>query len=213
MIKDSTLTRWASAIFLAGAIACVHGHAQQSGQREVREYPAEAGRQSPLEVVSVRVKGEPVGPGHRFAGGDDWLSGLTFRVKNVSDAPISFVDIRLRFPTPAGDKRESVGLLGMLSYGCYPGGRCYPDAAGSHKEIMPGQAQDIELSEHSYQGLMVSLARLGVQLPVESAQYEIDSVFFAADTMWSRGLLMKRDPVEPNKFKTVGRYVLTKTPE
>ncbi|MDT7603180.1 MAG: hypothetical protein QOF61_1177, partial [Acidobacteriota bacterium] len=103
--------------------------------------------------------------------------------------------------------------LGILRYGCYPGYPCYPDAAGSYKEIMPGQVQDIELTGDAYKRLVDSLTQLGVQTPVESAEYEIDSVSFADDTMWSRGFLLKRDAVEPNKYRTVGRYVLPKNPE
>ena len=213
MINYSTLASWASAMLLAGTLVGVQGHAQQSGQRQVRRYTAEPGIQSPLEVVSVRVKGEAIEPGRRFAGGDDWLAGLTLRVRNVSDRPISFVDIRLLFPTPVGDKRKSVGLIGMLRYGCWPGYSCYPDAAGSHQEIMPGQAQDIELTGDAYQRLMSALAQLGVQTPVESAEYEIDSAFFDADTRWSRGFLLKRDPAAPNKYRTVGRYAPAKNPE
>ena len=41
MINYSTLTRFVSAVLLAGALACVSGHAQQAGQRVVNQYPVE----------------------------------------------------------------------------------------------------------------------------------------------------------------------------
>ena len=213
MFKDATLTRWSAVVILAWTFACAQVQAQQPGQRTVRQYPAEPGSQSPLEVVSVKVKGEAVEPGRPFTGGDDWLAGLTIKLKNVADKPISFVDRRLLFPTPAGDKRKSVGLLGLLRYGCWPGYPCYPDASGSDKQILPGQTQDIELTEEAYKRLESSLAQLGARTPVESAEFEIDSAFFDDDTRWSRGFILKRDPAEPNKYKTVGRYVPPKNPE
>jgi hypothetical protein len=212
MTKDSALARWVSTVLLIGALACVHAHAGQAGQREVRQTPSEPGSQSPVEIVSVRVKGQTVEPGRRFEGGDDWLAGLVLRVKNVSDVPIAYVEVRLRFPTPAGDKREGVGLIGLMSYGCCPGYPCKPDAAGSSKEIMPGQTQDIELTGEAYGRLLSALAQVGARTPVESAEYEIDTVIFDADTRWSRGFLLKRDPASPNTFRTASRYALPKKP-
>jgi len=63
---------YVSAILLV-TLACAAVPARQSGQRVVSQAPAEAGRQSPVEVVAVKVKGEPVLPGRPFAADDDWL--------------------------------------------------------------------------------------------------------------------------------------------
>ena len=203
--------RSASVLLLAGVLTCVHVYARQQGQRVISQAPIEAGRQSPVEVVSVRVNGEAVEPGQRFAAGDDWLRGLTFRVKNVSDKPLMFVGLNLRFPT-AADKSKSTQLSGPLGYGCWPGFPCRPDAKGVHNEIAPGEARDIELTAGRYESFMAGLASLRVALPVESAEYDIDTVFFDADTMWSRGLLFKRDTVKPDEFKMTGKYELPKRP-
>jgi len=209
-----TLTRWTSAILLVGSLASVAVFAQQPGQRVVSQHPLEPGIQSPLEVVSVWVKGKAVEVGQPFESGDDWLMGLTIRVKNVSGKPISFVDVRLHFPTPAGDNRKSVGFSGMFRFGCWRGGGgVAPCAMGSCKEIMPEQMQDIELTEETYKRLGRALAEFNLQRTVESVQFEIAGVVFDPDTMWSRGLLFKRDPVKANKFRTVGRYLLTNKPE
>ena len=207
-----TFIRSAPALILVGAlVCCAPVYARQSGQRVISQTPVEPGRQSPVEVVSVRVKGEAVEPGRRFTAGDDWLLGLTFRVKNVSDEPLIFVGLSLRFPT-AADKSKSVQLSGPLGYGCWPGFPCRPDANGSYKEILPGEVQEIELMAARYEGLSGALAKVGAALPVESAEYDIDNVFFDADTMWSRGLLFKRDPAKPDEFKMMGKYELSKRP-
>lgn len=214
MTNYLTLTRWASAILFVASLACIAGLARQPGQRVVSQYPLEPGTQSPLEVVSVRVKGEEVEPGRPFAAGDDWLAGLALWVKNVSGKPISFVDVRLHFPAPAGDNRKSLGIVGMLRFGCWQGGGgVAPYAVGSCKEIMPGQTQGIELTDETYKRLGRALAQFNLRTPVESVQFEIDGVVFDPDTRWSRGLLFKRDPVEANKFRTVGRYLLPDKPE
>ena len=211
-INVSRAFRLVSSILLC-ALTCVAGHARQSGTRVVGQSPVEAGRQSPVEVISVSVKGKAVEPGHPFAAGDDWLAGLTFRVRNVSDRPVSFVDISLRVPAADRHKKGSVSLVGSVRYGCWPGFPCYPDAAGSSGEIMPGETRDVELTEARASGLLAAFARLGAAMPVESLEYDIDSAFFDADTQWSRGLLFRRDPSEPGTYKMAGKYVLPKKPD
>src|SRR5687767_9518115 len=183
--------RLAAAILLC-ALACAEGQARQTGRRVIRQAAVEAGRQSPVEVVSVSVGGRAVEPGRPFAAGDDWLLGLTFTVKNVSDRPVSFVDISLRLPTAAGNKHSSTSFVGPVRYGCWPGFPCYTDAAGSSAEILPGETRDVAVRIVP-KGFAALLARLGAATPVESAEYDIDAVFFDADTRWSRGLLFRRD--------------------
>lgn len=213
MVSVTTLIRRASVILLVGVLACVTGLARQSGQRVINQASVEPGLQSPVEVISVSVRGGAVEPGRPFPAGDDWLAGFTLRVKNVSDRPVSVVDVRLRFPTPAGHKRKHVSLLGLLTYGCRAGYGCHPDASGSAGAIMPGETRDMVLTDEAHKRLGANLAQLGVPTPVEAAEYEIDSVFFDADTLWSRGNVLKRDPAEPNKYKWSERYALPKKPE
>ena len=213
MVNVTTHVRQASVILLAVALACATGRAQQPRQRVISQVPLEAGLQSPVEVISVRVGGGDVEPGRPFPAGDDWLAGFALRVKNVSDRSISVVDVSLRFPTPAGHKSKHVSLLGLFTYGCRPGYGCHPDASGSTGEIMPGETRDMVLTEAAYKRLEAGLAQLGVPMPVRAAEYEIASVFFDADTLWSRGNILKRDIAEPNKYKWSERYTAPKKPE
>jgi hypothetical protein len=207
-INGPRAIRLASAI-LVGALACAAGQARQAGRRVIGPAPVEAGRQSPVEVVSVSVKGKAVGPGRPFDAGDDWLSGLTFTVKNVSDRPVTFVDISLRVPA-AGGQRKTGSMVGPLRYGCWPGFPCYPDAEGSSAAILPGETRDVVLTEERAKSFVAGLAQVGAAMPVESAEYDIDSAFFDADTRWSRGLVFRRDPSEPDTYRMEGKYVLPK---
>jgi hypothetical protein len=207
----SRLACSAFALLIIGALTCVAGQGQGPNLRRISQAPIERGRQSPVEIISVKVKGETIEPGRQFSAGDDWLLGLAFRVKNVSDRPIMFVDVSLRFPN-AASKTNYTQVLGPLRYGCWPGARCYPDASGHYKEIMPGETQDVVLTEEGYRSLMAGLSRLSVPTPVESVEYDVDSIFFDADTTWNRGFISKRDPLEPNTYKMEGKYELPKRP-
>lgn len=205
--RFSAAARLASAILML-ALACAEGQARQTGRKVVRPAAAEAGRQSPVAVVAVGVAGKAVEPGRPFEAEDDWLLGLTFTVKNVSDRPVSFVDISLRLPLAAGLKHRWTSFVGPVRYGCWPDFQpCYTDASGSSAEIKPGETRDVVL-RMTPENLASMLARLGVATPVESAEYDIDAVFFDAETRWSRGLLFRRDPSEPNSYRMEGKYVL-----
>ena len=140
------------------------------------------------------------------------LFGLTFRLKNVSDRPISYVEVSLQFQSAVGHQAKSGRMVGPVAYGCYPGFPCRPDITGSSNEILPGETRDVGLRA-SPEGFVAALARLGVSMPIRSADYDFDSVLFDAGTKWSRGLLFRHDPSEPNTFRMEGKYVLPKKPE
>ena len=201
-----TVSLSATALMLVVAlVCCAPVCARQSGQRVIGPAPVEPGRRSPVEVVSVRVKGEDVAPGRPFAADDDWLRGLTITVKNVSDKPLIFVGLSLRLPN-AADKSKSAQMTGPLSYGCWPGFPCRADAKGSYGEIMPGAVQEVELMAANYESFMAALVKVSAALPVESVEYDVDTVFIDADTMWSRGFLFKRDAVKPDEFRMAEKY-------
>jgi hypothetical protein len=210
-VNVSTSVRVAAALLVC-ALTCLQARAQESRLRVVRPAPVEAGRQSPVEVVSVRVKGAAVEAGRHFPAGDDWLRGLTLKLKNVSDRPVSYVDISLHFPTVAGRENKMLQVTGPVAYGCFPGFPCRTDVSGSHAEILPGETREVELSEARYQGLIAALARTGAATPVESLEYGIDSVLFDPDTKWSRGFLFRRDPSDPSTYRMSDKYVLPKRP-
>jgi len=58
--------------------------------------------QMPVEILSIKLNGKEVQPGEKIDGDDDWLLGLSFTFKNISDKPIAFIDIGLRFPSRKG---------------------------------------------------------------------------------------------------------------
>jgi hypothetical protein len=194
-------------ISLACTLACSTGAAQQQRATAVSQYPAPQGIKSPLEVVSIRSKGETIQSGRQFQGSDDWLAGLTLSVKNVSDKPISFIDVRLLLPASEGSGHKNIWLPGVLKYGCWPGGRGHaPYALGSCEKIMPGRTQSIEITEETYKRMVDTFAELGICTPTAAAQFEIDAVAFDNDTLWEHGSLFKRDPIEPNTFRKVATY-------
>lgn len=208
-----TLTRLASALLLVGTLTCLSGQAREPRPRVISRVPVEAGRQSPIQIVTVKFKGEAVEPGRPFLAGDDWLVDLTFRVKNVSDRPISYVAISLRVPADAGRQNKFSEFVGPYRYGCPPGFPCLPEATRLQKEIMPGEMQDVVVPEGAYQNLTAALAQNGAATPIVAAEYDIDSVVFDADTRWRGGFIFRRDPLEPGTYRMADKYGLPEQPE
>jgi hypothetical protein len=59
----------------------------------------------PIEIESIKVKGNPINFDEPLGNDKDWLQGLTIRVKNISEKPISYISIELwSYPPESGDK-------------------------------------------------------------------------------------------------------------
>jgi hypothetical protein len=167
---------------------------------------------SPVDIVGIKVKSTVVEPSHKFIAEDDWLNGLTFTIRNVSDKPISYLDIELYFPAPSGSQVD--GALHQLRYGWEPIHPNNSDAGNKTKSIMPGDTLDLTLSETEVQGVVsILLSHAGISTNVESVTYCIGKVFFEGDedTMWSRGRLLRRDTNDPMRFNVREKYVLRKS--
>jgi hypothetical protein len=212
-INSPMLIRPVLVLLLASALTHLPAHAPELRGRVISQARVEAGRQSPVHVVSVSFKGEAVEPGRQFLADDEWLLGLTFRVKNVSDRPVSYVGISLRVPKSADQKNKYSEFVGPYVYGCAPTSPCRPDAKGAHDEIMPGETRDVALAEGAHKGMTAVLIENGASAPIMAAEYDIESVFFDAGTMWSRGFLFRRDPSEPSKYRMGGKYELPGRPK
>lgn len=102
--------------------------------------------QMPVEIVSIKLNGKNVAPGEKVKGDDDWLKGVSFTLKNISDKPIAYVAIGLRFEPPNGPARI-VGFF--LSYGV-DYSRGVPRSGSSPLPLQLGQTVDLVLTDERY---------------------------------------------------------------
>lgn len=99
----------------------------------------------PLEIVAIRLNGKEVQPGEKIKGNDDWLQGLSFTLRNISDKPIAYVAMGLRFPQPKGI------VVYNLSYGVdFSRGETRRES--SPPAIQPGASLDLALTKRNTQG-------------------------------------------------------------
>jgi hypothetical protein len=77
-------------------------HAQERRDRQLIPAYDFATIQMPVEIVSIRLNGKDLLPGEKIQGNDKWLQGVSFTLKNISDQPLAYVNIGLKFPLPDG---------------------------------------------------------------------------------------------------------------
>src|SRR5215207_4963526 len=108
--------------------------------------------QMPVEIVSIRLNGNEIRPGDKIQGNDEWLRGVSFTLKNISDQPIAYVNIGIKFPLPNGF------VVYSLPYGIDLS-RDEPRGASSPPPLQPDQSVDLVLTKERYQSFLYVLAQ------------------------------------------------------
>lgn len=160
--------------------------------------------QSPVEIVSIKLNGKDVVPGEKIRGDDNWLRGVSFSVKNISDQPIAYVNIGFKFLLPNG-----FVVVTVLNYGIdmYHGElRRGP----SPPAIQPGQTLDLVLTQRRYDSFLYVLAQANSSNNFDTAPYFVERVCFEnqPDIIWQDGFLKRRNPSEIGRFDVIERYIL-----
>ena len=190
-------------LFVFLVAASVSTPAQQVRDRELQPAFDFTNIPMPVEILSIKLRGRDVRPGEKIQGDDDWLRGLSFTLKNISDKPIAFIDIGLRFPQPNGF------VVYSLNYGV-DSSRGERRAESSPPAIQPGEAVHLVLSKERYKVFQHVLAQGGASSSFDTATYYVERVSFEdePDVIWEGGNLKRRDPNRPTEFNVIGRYAL-----
>ncbi|HEY0006474.1 MAG TPA: hypothetical protein VGB17_16955 [Pyrinomonadaceae bacterium] len=159
--------------------------------------------QMPVEIVYIKLNGKAIQPGEKIQGDDDWLKGLSFTLKNISDKPIAYVDLGLRFPQPKGF------VVYSLNYGV-DFSRGQSRRVSSPPAIQPGEILELALTKEKYPIFQRILALGGATKSFDTVPYFIERVCFEnePDVVWEGGNLKRRDPNIFSKFNVTERYVL-----
>jgi hypothetical protein len=150
-----------------------HAFAQQVSDRLLIQLPA-VEKTILAEVVGVRVQGEEIRPEQYFAAGDDWLQGLTFRLRNVSDHPILYAGVELIFRAPAqSDVRR---IIYRIQYGHGPRRSGGEMADAGLERVLPGESFDVVVTEEDFRNLGRLFPRAGLELGVHRVEYRLTEV-------------------------------------
>lgn len=176
---------------------------QQLRDRELRPDSDFTNIQMPVEILSIKLNGKEIQQGEKIMGDDDWLQGLSFTLKNISDKPIAYIEVGLKLSRPGSF------VVYILNYGVnYPHGESR--RASSPPAIQPGQTLNLVLTKEKYPIFLSVLAQGGASRSFDTVSYYLNRVSFEGepDVIWSGGNLTRRDPNEFDKFNVIERYVL-----
>jgi hypothetical protein len=100
--------------------------AQQAKERVVKIITL---RDQPIDIIAVRVKGDPVEADREFKGDSDWFNGLTVTIKNVSNRPIVFATVLVTAPHEKNGVRNRKAICRLQPAPCITRGRLQAFAA------------------------------------------------------------------------------------
>jgi hypothetical protein len=188
-------------ILLLSIIPSVSG--QESRERELRPAFDFTTIQMPIEIVSIKLNGRDVKPGEKIRGNDDWLQGLSFTLRNISNKPIAYVAMSLRFEQP----KRIVGIV--LPYGVdYSRGE--PRSGTSPLPIQPNETVELAFTSERYANFLKILRTTEMPRSFDVVPYLVERVSFEDDfnVIWEGGYLKRRSPAEIGKFDIIERYKL-----
>ena len=146
----------------------------------------------PIEIVNVIVKDSTVSFGTALTEDSDWLQGLTLRIKNISGKPISYRGIQLCVNPPESGNLPKVtefsaGSLPILNNDLLTPARTL---------VAPNNYIDIKFDDSAYK-------KYKTELQVSKVFIRVGKIFFTDDTLWSQGMLHRRDPNKPNRWNVI----------
>ena len=195
---------FAAVIVLISLIGSVS--AQQLRDRELKPFPDPTTFQMPVEIVSIKLNGQEVAPREKIKANDDWLKGLSFTVKNVSDKPIAYIAVGLHFEPRVDPPR--VGAF-FLTYGV-------DNSRGEHRRgnspsaILPDRTVDLVLTRERYPNFLEIVRQIGMPRSIDVVPYYVERVSFEDDpnVIWESGYIKLRNPGHSDRFDILEPYKL-----
>jgi hypothetical protein len=180
-------------VFLIVACIVMNIPAGLTQQGQERLIEKESWRNEPIQIVKLKTKGKDIELGKKFLEVDDWLRGLTARVKNTSDKPISRIELMLSFPRPkATDSDELPTYSVLMVYGKEPSLE-----AQNQEQVLPGESVDVKLLEVNLPFIKIDLEKHGYPEKITRARIMVEAVTFNDGTTWSGGKILHPDPDNP----------------
>ncbi|MFN2454064.1 MAG: hypothetical protein ABR577_07565 [Pyrinomonadaceae bacterium] len=193
---------------LFGSIGRAGRSAAQDSEKslDIERYPSE-----PLELVDIKVSGQSVkskikfklkdnisGWGRdnvKFKDKDGWFKNLKIRLRNVSGKPIYGLRAELYFEHPDPSQRLLFSL--PLTWA----------KTLKREPLQPNDEIDLEVSDQLLERTLERMRRYSADVNLSPVRFSVDDAYFSDDLMWSKGVLLRRDPNNRYKWDVVDKAV------
>jgi hypothetical protein len=183
------------ALYVGGWSHLTPRHLQNQGKEIVRQHQA---KNEPVEIVDFKIKDKPIKFSEKFEGDSDWLRTISFKVKNKSNKPITWLRVDLTFP-------ETSATGHILLHQLFLGQRADLQSTLSNQPLylMPNESLEVTLTSQYDQ-----IKRLieGRQPPIDKItkiEVGLGEVMFDDETLYSGGSIFKRNPNQNSRRKWV----------
>ena len=146
--------------------------------------------------MDLTVKGIEQRVNGYVSAGEDWLNGITFKVRNISKKNIVFIYASLIFP----DAKDAKGIPFVLDlrYGSDP--KVGP-APPRQQPLKPEEAAEFVISDDLYQSFKRGIeTHVTLIKNLNVVHIDVVKVVFDDDTSWATGSFMHRDPNNPTRW-------------
>jgi hypothetical protein len=196
MITKSMRLSPGALILITALLLSIHAQAQQVKDRVLMPQSLPPGSRVPLAVSNLQVDDKDIAFGQKFAAGDEWVRGLTFDVKNVTNKVITHIYLVLRVTSPNG----KIGLGPLFYFGVDP---AHPEMKATVL-LKPDEVVHVTYTDKMYKNFKGLLDF--ISLPsVTNAELVIESVLCADGEMYRNGSILRRDPNDPKRWLPISR--------
>ena len=210
-IATLSTKEWGTAIvvaILAITAAVVGSYFKTSAQRQATDPRADrayerliekrtnsAIRNEPVEITLAKTRKGAVEFNRAFKDQDnDWLKGFTLTAKNISQRPITFIDVTYSFERPKDqDNSNQPALINTLTFGSI-------GKNANQAKLNPGESTELVLDDATHDFLQQALGKAGYTTSVQRIRFYLSQVIFADGTMWSLGYWYQRDPANAENW-------------
>jgi hypothetical protein len=125
----------------------------------------------------------------KFRDKDGWFKNVKVSLRNVSGRPITGMRAYLFFTPPGSQPMFSLPLIRSKELKRSP--------------LQSGEVIELSVSDRLLNMTLNALRQQGADANLSSVSLSVDSVLFSDDLQWSRGVLLRRDPDNPHRWKAV----------
>ncbi|MFT3744258.1 MAG: hypothetical protein QM785_08180 [Pyrinomonadaceae bacterium] len=153
----------------------------------------------PANIVSREFKGRILAKGDQFTGDKDWLSNVSFEIKNNFTKPIVYLYMDLVI-----DGQGKIPSSSEVSFPIMFGNSWAPlgtdSSKGAPAMIKPGEVIRLSVTEYVTGALKKMASQYNIE-EYERISIDLRHIHFSDGTGWSVGLETRQDPNDPSRWK------------
>ena len=180
-----------------------HVHSAKTSQDDIKVLEKDKDFKPPVDIAIVKSRIGAIELDKHFSADEDWFKGLTVRMHNKAEKPITYVSLLLYFPRPKEQKEQGAALdFGFfLEYGVNP---VWVKTKGlsvqAAKPIPPGQYVELALDDTKFNFIRAALVRNNYPQSVKALKIKVEKLGFADETIWFADEMFRLDEAEPGRL-------------